>query len=246
LRPIEADEIAANTAGRVTNKGMEGLAITPDGNSLIGAMQSPLLQDGGLAARFTRLIRIDLHSGAIKQYAYELTNVGTAAKPKFATISDIVAINDHEFLVDERDGKGLGDNSTAVFKQINHIELAGAQDVSALTGEANLVGRAVGKTLFLDVVAALNAHGIASNDIPAKLEGLAFGPDLIADGVTKHTLYLSNDNDFIGTVTDSNHPNGIDNANKFFVFAVDEAALPTFVQERCDDPNADADDSEED
>jgi hypothetical protein len=47
--------------------------------------------------------------------------------------------------------------------------------------------------------------------------------------VTQHTLYLSNDNDFIGTVTDSNHPNGIDNPNKFFVFAVDAAQLPTFV-----------------
>ena len=243
LYPTEADEIANNTVGRVTNKGMEGLAITPDGNSLVGAMQSPLLQDGGLNARFTRIIRIDLNSGATQQYAYELTNVGTAAKPKYATISDIVAINDHEFLVLERDGKGLGDNSTAVFKQINHIDLAGAQDTSALSGEANLVGKALSKTLFLDVVANLNAHGIGSNDIPAKLEGLAFGPDLIAKGVTKHTLYLSNDNDFIGTVTDSNHPNSIDNANKFFVFAVDPAQLPGFQAERCDYPTAYDDDS---
>jgi hypothetical protein len=64
--------------------------------------------------------------------------------------------------------------------------------------------------------------------------------------VTQHTLYLSNDNDFIGTVTDSNHPNGIDNPNKFFVFAVDAAQLPTFVPQRCDDPSADDDDSEDD
>ena len=31
----------------LTNKGMEGLAITPDGKTLVGAMQSPLIQDGG-------------------------------------------------------------------------------------------------------------------------------------------------------------------------------------------------------
>src|SRR5262249_40866427 len=43
------DEIsfANNPVGRIANKGMEGLAITPDGRTLVGAMQSPLEQDGG-------------------------------------------------------------------------------------------------------------------------------------------------------------------------------------------------------
>src|SRR5262249_46398 len=47
LSPMVNTEIAGNSAGRVTNKGMEGLAITPDGKLLVGAMQSPLIQDGG-------------------------------------------------------------------------------------------------------------------------------------------------------------------------------------------------------
>ena len=42
-----AAEIANNSTERVTNKGMEGMAITPDGTALIGFMQSPLAQDGG-------------------------------------------------------------------------------------------------------------------------------------------------------------------------------------------------------
>jgi hypothetical protein len=41
-------------------------------------------------------------------------------------VSDIVAINDHQFLVDERDGKGLGDGSTAAVKQLFEIDLTGA------------------------------------------------------------------------------------------------------------------------
>jgi hypothetical protein len=225
-------EIAGNTSGRVTNKGMEGLAITPDGRTLFGAMQSPLLQDGGTDGRFTRIVTIDTRSGATRQYAYELTNIGSAAKPKYPTISEVVAINDHELLVDERDGKGRGDNSTAAYKKLYRIDLAGAPDVGGIAGEANLVGMAVAKTLFLDVVATLNAHGIASTDIPAKLEGMAFGPDLVIDGVLEHTLWLSNDNDFVGTVVDSNHPAGIDDPNQFFVFAVDGAALPGFVHQR--------------
>lgn len=225
-------EIASNTSGRVTNKGMEGLAITPDGRTLFGAMQSPLLQDGGTDGRFTRIITIDTWTGATRQYAYELTNIGSASKPKFPTISEVVAINDHELLVDERDGKGRGDDSTAAYKKLYRIDLAGAPDVGGIEGEANLAGKAVAKTLFLDVVATLNAHGIASTDIPAKLEGMAFGPDVVIDGVLEHTLWLSNDNDFIGTVVDSNHPAGIDNPNQFFVFAADATALPGFVHQR--------------
>src|SRR5205085_2867550 len=171
-------EIAGNTVGRVANKGMEGLALTPDGRTLVGAMQSPLIQDGGTGAQFTRLVTIDIRSGQVHQFAYPLTNIGTAKKPKYPTISEILAINDHEFLVDERDGKGRGDDSAAAFKNIFHIDLTGAADVSGITGEANLAGSAVAKTLFVDLVELLTAHGIAAIDIPAKLEGIAFGPDI--------------------------------------------------------------------
>jgi hypothetical protein len=228
LSAVGDDEISGNIAGRVSNKGMEGLAISPDGTTLFGAMQSPLLQDGGTAAAYTRILKIDLVTGLSTQYAYALTNIGTASKPKYPTVSDIVAINDHEFLVDERDGKGLGDGSKAVYKKLFHIDLTDANDVSLFTGAAALAPYAVSKMQFLDIVATLNAHGISSNDIPAKLEGVAFGPDIDVNGVGKHTLFVGNDNDFVGTVTDSLHPNGSDNPNRFFVFAIDANDLPTF------------------
>jgi hypothetical protein len=237
-------EISGNTVGRVSNKGMEGLAITPDGRTLVGAMQSPLIQDGGTNAAFTRLIVIDIGTGLTRQFAYPLTNLSAPGKtPKYPTISEILAINDHEFLVDERDGKGVGDNSAAVFKMIFRIDLAGAADVAGLSGEANLAYKAVAKTPFLDIVAVLGAHGIVPNDIPAKLEGLAFGPDVVIAGVAKHTLFVSTDNDFLPTITDSLHPTGIDNPNKFFVFAVDAAAL-SYVPQQIDDGSDSSDDDE--
>jgi hypothetical protein len=221
-------EIATNKSGRVANKGMEGLAITPDGSALFGVMQSPLLQDGGTNGKYTRIVEIDLATGAVSQYVYELTNIGTAAKPKYPTVSDIVAVNAHALLVDERDGKGLGDGSVAVFKRIFHVDLAQALEVSGLVGEASLAAAATPKNELADVVKVLNAHGIASADIPAKLEGLAFGPDVRIHGALKHTLVLANDNDFSATLTDTLHPNGVDNPNQFFVFAFDDAALPGF------------------
>lgn len=228
-------EISGNTIGRVANKGMEGLAISPDGRTLIGAMQSPLIQDGGTNAQFTRIVTVDVHTGHIRQYAYALTNIGTKAKPKYPTISEILAINDHEFLVDERDGKGRGDDSVAAFKQIFHVDLAGAQDITGRSGEANLAAAAVAKTLFVDVVSVLTAHGIAAQDIPAKLEGMAFGPDAHVDGVRQHTLWVANDNDFLATIVDTHHPSGIDNPNQFFVFAVDPALLPGFERPHGDE-----------
>ncbi len=224
-------EISGNTAGRVANKGMEGLAITPDGRALVGAMQSALLQDGGTATgATTRLVRIDLHTGAVQEFAYPLTNLGSATKPKFTTISEIIAINDHEFLVDERDGKGLGDGSAASFKRFYRVDLSNAAEVSALEGVSNLAPKAVSKSLFMDVVQLLLAHGMRAEDIPAKIEGLAFGPDVTIDGVVKHTLFVANDNDYIHSVADALHPAGFDNnPNVWFVFAFGEAELPGFV-----------------
>lgn len=232
LSPVGNTEIAQNTSGRIANKGMEGLAITPDGKVLYGAMQSPLIQDGGTNAANTRILRIDLKTGKMQQFAYPLTNIGTAAKPKYPTISEIIAVNDHELLVDERDGNGLGDDSNASFKKVFHIDLKGAQDVTQTVGEANLTPFAVPKTLFLDVVAVLTQHGFTTDNIPAKLESLAFGYDVKVKGVTKHTLFIANDNDFLGTVTDTHHPNGVANPNQFFVFAFDASDLPGYVPQQ--------------
>ena len=232
LRAQGALEISDNRTGRVANKGMEGLAITPDGTTLVGAMQSPLLQDGGTAAAFVRIVTISISDGATAEYAYPLTNIGSADKPKLTGISEIVAVNDHEFLIDERDGAGLGDDSTASFKRLFRIDLSDASDVTGLSGAADLELAAVQKTLFLDVVAALETHGFAAQDIPAKIEGLAFGPDVSLRGELVHTLFVTNDNDFFPTVVDTNHPGGIDNPNRFFVFAVTDAALPDFEPQR--------------
>jgi hypothetical protein len=106
--------------------------------------------------------------------------------------------------------------------------------------------KAVPKTLFLDIVAALNGKSINSNDIPAKLEGIAFGQDVVINGLTKHTLYVSNDNDYVAVVIDTNHPTGMDNPNKLFVFAFDDSDLPGFVPQRIKEFHSECVDNRED
>jgi hypothetical protein len=242
LFPVGSDEIAGNTAGRVANKGMEGLAITPDGSALVGILQSPLIQEGGTNGATTRIVRIDLHSGAVQEFAYPLTNIGTATKPKYPTVSELLAINGHEFLVDERDGKGLGDGSVPAFKHLYRIDLDGAAEVGAVEGASALAAKAVSKSLFLDIVATLTAQGIHAEDIPAKLEGIAFGPDVQIGGTTKHTLFVANDNDFVPSITDALHLAGQDNPNTWFVFAFGDAELPGFQPQAfraCEDRDGD-------
>lgn len=228
-------EIAGNTSGRVANKGMEGLAITPDGKTLVGIMQSPLAQDGGTNAGVVRIVTVDLATGKLThEYAYQLENIGTAAKPKYTSVSEIVAINDHQFLIDERDGKGLGDDSKAGFKKIFQVDLSTGQDVSGVTGESALAAKAVGKNLFVDLAALLKANGYTDRTIPAKIEGLAFGPDVLVDGVLQHTLIVTNDNDFLDIVGVNGVPTA--NPNQFFVLGISGDLLAGYQAQRIPEP----------
>jgi hypothetical protein len=210
-----AAEISSNTSGRVANKGMEGLAITPDGKYLVGFEQSPLIQDGGDGGRANRIVKIDINTGATQEFVYDNY---LSDKSKTYNSSEILAVNDHEFLVLERDGKGLGDGSNAVVKRMYKIDLSNATDISSLnlSGESNLLPYAVSKSLFLDIRLALNAGGISDANIPSKLEGAAWGQDIVESGTTYHTLVIGNDNDFVP---------GTSGPNNFYAFKVSDADL---------------------
>jgi hypothetical protein len=210
-------------------------------------MQTPLIQDGGnklVAGQFARIVTIDIKTGATHPYAYPLDG---ATK---TTISEILAGNDHQLLVDERDSKGLADDSNAAFKKLYLIDIAGAVDVSGLSGQANLAANALFKpsTPFLDIVQVLVANGIPVADIPAKLEGIAFGQDVTIGGAVKHTIYVSNDNDYTAVVANKTHlpSKTASNPNQFFVFAFDDNDLPGFVPQQFKTSHEGDDDHDED
>ncbi len=210
-------EIADNSVGRIANKGMEGLALTPDGKTLVGIMQAPLEQDAGnpATANMLRIVTVDVATGVTHEYGYNLTS-GSG-------VSDIVAINDHEFLVDERDGKGLGDGSKAKVKQGFVIDLSNATDITGLTGTA-AEADVVGKTEFIDVAKLLETEdGLSASQVPSKIEGYAFGQDIEVNGTLEHTLYVANDNDFLPAESGE---------NEFYVFGFSDSDLPGFEQEQ--------------
>ena len=200
-------EIRSNHTGRVTNKGMEGLAITPDGRTLVGIMQGPLIQDGGKKGIHCRILTIDVDGGATHEYVYTLSS------PRRG-VSEILAIDADRFLVLERDGDG-GKNA---FARLFEIDLRGASDISAKGNEADdglpasappAGVTAVAKRPFLDLLE--RRFGLATSDFPAKVEGLTWGPDL-PDG--RRLLLVTSDNDL--------KPKS---ATFFYAFAIDRADL---------------------
>lgn len=206
-------ELSGNSSGRQVNRGMECLAISPDGTKLYGMMQNALIQDHALDSslkrigRYNRIVEVDLRTGATRQFAYKLEDKGYG-------VNELLAINDHQLLALERDGKA---GSSAGFKRIYTIDLTGATDISGVAslpekGDLPVGYTPVTKTQFVNLLDS--RFGLAGAAFPEKIEGLAFGPDL-ADG--RHTLLVTSDNDFSVT-----QPTDI------WAFAIDATDLPGF------------------
>ena len=95
---------AGNTAGKRTNRGFEGLAVSPDGRHAYAMLQSAMLDEGGGDGVYNRIVKFDTTTGrAVAQYAYRMEGASQGRG-----ISALVALNDHEFLVLERNNRGLG------------------------------------------------------------------------------------------------------------------------------------------
>ena len=92
------------TTGRRTNRGFEGLAISPDGTYVYAMLQSAMINEGAGNGSVNRIVKFNYADGkAEAQYAYQMKRPGQGQ-----SISALVAINDHEFLVLERNNRGVG------------------------------------------------------------------------------------------------------------------------------------------
>jgi hypothetical protein len=110
LSPFDGT-LPAELRFRVPNRGMEGLTITPDGKELVGLMQSALQQsdlNGSNAKNIvpTRIVTYNLRTHALHEYLYLLHDPKTNGTAN----SELTALSDSTFLVDERDGNFPGPN----------------------------------------------------------------------------------------------------------------------------------------
>jgi hypothetical protein len=179
-----------NTAGKSSNRGFEGLAISPDGKFVYATLQSAMRDENTGAATAVRIVKFDMATGnAVAQYAYQME-----ASSQGRGLSALVAVNDHEFLVLERNNRGVGVASTLATgnKKIYRIDIASATDVTNVDLDSGAPFTPVSKnpTVFLDLATGVAALG---GKIPEKLEGVAIGPRLL-DGT--YVILTGTDNDY--------------------------------------------------
>jgi len=116
---------------RRANRGMEGLAITPDEKMLVGIMQSTMTNPDKAAQKgdLTRIVTINLDDGHTEQYLYR-------QQKKQNANSEIAALTADQFLVIERDGtflKGGPKKANAnAQKQVYRIDLSSATPLSTV------------------------------------------------------------------------------------------------------------------
>ncbi|MEP6764962.1 MAG: esterase-like activity of phytase family protein [Gemmatimonadaceae bacterium] len=184
---------AGNTAGKTTNRGFEGLTISPDGKFAYAILQSGMLDEGAGNGTFSRIVKFDMTTGlAVAQYVYPLT-VATQGRG----VSALVALGGDRFLALERNNRGVGVGATITpaDKNVFEINLAGATDVSniVITNGVLPVGVITVAKSAQEMDLDANTLAALGNKSPEKWEGLAIGPQL-TNG--KYLILTGTDNDY--------------------------------------------------
>ena len=197
------------------NRGMEGITTTPSNRVLVGIMQSALHNPSKQAVAnksVTRILVFDLATGKTKQYLYQQGG-------DYWKNSEIRAIDEHRFLVDEHNGKNV--------KHVYLIDLNGATDVSdPADSETGLKvnGKAIEENSWEELAAAgiKPVSKVLVSDVKkdvdfqsSKFEGM-----WVADG--GKTLWIINDDDFgidskdDNTIVPNRLPNGETDATRLY------------------------------
>jgi len=141
----ETYDLGNPVSGRQNNQGFEGLALSPDGQTLFVLLQSALIQDLDpnnikTTRRNTRLLAYDISRPAprlIHEYVVQLPlfqdQTTTKTKLLIAAQSEMFALNDHQFLVLARDSS-VGEIAPAtpgsVYRSVDLIDTKGATDIA--------------------------------------------------------------------------------------------------------------------
>jgi hypothetical protein len=248
-------------SGRQNNQGFEGLAISPDHRKLFILLQSALIQDLNTAdikhtRRNTRLMAYDIGHGKpelVGEYVVQLPNFGALL---VAAQSEMLALNDHQFLVLARDsGAGFSlASDTSLYRSVDVIDIA--DPAHPATNIANtqydspghpvapngvldpsITPVAYRKFLDLNDNSQLNRFGLHNgapnnpNDLYEKWESMAVLPVFDKRKPRDYFLVIGSDNDFI---TQDGHMVGqpysdASGANVDTLLLVYRVTLPTYV-----------------
>jgi uncharacterized protein YhjY with autotransporter beta-barrel domain len=224
--------VEPNTGGRRNNQGLEGATVTPDGKKLVVLLQSATVQDSTNAQETrqnTRMLVYDIAnnptpSNPSAEYVLTLPKIdrdGTGPNyDRTAAQSEILSLNNSQFLVLSRDGNGLGNGDTraAVFKSVLLVDTSNATNLAGSVYENSYTPIAPNGVLRSDItpvaqtelVNMLNPtqlsrfgvnlpNPVAAANTPRlaeKWESLGLAPALDPSAPNDYFLFVGNDNDF--------------------------------------------------
>lgn len=172
--PAVINGSAAATLGR--SNGFEGMASNPSGDRLYTLLEGTVTGDPAKTLRINAF-NVDTEAYTGQQWNYKLDAAGT-------NIGDMTAINDHEFLIIERNGATA--TSGTPFKKIFRI------DLNNVDSSGNVIKSEVANLMNIADPHDLNGDGSSAFTFPfTTIESV-----LILDA---HTLLVANDNNYPGT-----------------------------------------------
>lgn len=244
--------LVPGSTGRRSNQGMEGVSVSPDGTRLFAVLQSATLQDNptnqAVRRNNTRVLVYDISANRtptspVAEYVLQLpvfnnSATGVGAATTTAAQSEILALNNTQFLVLSRDGNGRGTNGNAnaiAFKSVLLVDITGATNIAgtafagttpiSTSAAANGSGALVpGITPVQQIelvnmlnTAQLSRFGINTVTAPStqytlseKWEAMGLAPVLEEGKPNDFFLFIGNDNDFVSHDIDAA---GLVNAN---------------------------------
>jgi len=254
---------AAADSGRSNNRGFEGLSITPSGKKLVAALQSPLSQDGENRnpSRNTRILVCDLdpasatYHQAIGEYVHVLPLSAAEANNRHTPVSELHALSDTQFLILQRDSRGLGgDPGTLLYKRIVVADVSAASNLigtgydleKGAPGQISLPRSGLPTNIVAatsrDLVDMLNPSQLAkfglnvaptnqnANTVSEKWEGLGVIPLNDPAAPNDYLLLIGNDNDFKASVVYHNGiavgTNAVVVDNMLLAFRIGEDHIP--------------------
>lgn len=236
---VDFNSTTPGVSGRRNNQGLEAMALTPDNQKLVTILQSATVQDTNGTAQQTRnntrILVYDISASGVPtnpvgHYVLQLpifANNGTGgAADRTAAQSEMLALNDTQFLVLARDGLGRGTaanastSTTPMYKSILLVDTAGATNLAGTTYETGTTPVATNGTLLpaivpvkqVELINMLNTTQLArvgmnltrlprtnATTLSEKIEAMALAPVLEESAPQDFFLFVGNDNDFQGT-----------------------------------------------
>src|SRR5262249_23531362 len=144
-QPVESFSVTGNpVSGRQNNQGFEGLAMSPDRKTLFVLLQSALIQDLNINSirttrRNTRLLAYDLrgHGGEPRLGAETVVQLPlyqdqTSSAMLIAAQSELLALNDHQFLVLARDSSAGFTTAlpASVYRSVDLLDISNATNIA--------------------------------------------------------------------------------------------------------------------